>query len=274
MSPFPLATSPSCEAIDLLDQKRTAFYADVLTRLNNAGIEFLVGGGFAYACYSGVERRKKDLDIFTRGRDVPGVLGLLEAAGYRTEIPFPHWLGKIHWGEYFIDVIFGSGNGVARVDDLWFRHAVRREILRRPVLLSPPEEMIWQKAFVQERERFDGADVLHLLRALAPTLDWRRLLMRFGDHWPVLLSAIVLFDFVYPDQRDRVPPWLTEELLRRFSNGGREHMNHVCRGTLLSRSQYLVDLERFGYADARARPIGSMTQDEIGIWTAGADDRT
>ena len=56
--------------------------------------------------------------------------------------------------------------------------------------LSPPEEMIWSKAFVQERERYDGADVIHLLRELGPTLDWPRLLMRFGDRWRVLLSFI------------------------------------------------------------------------------------
>ena len=41
--------------------------------------------------------------------------------------------------------------------------------------LCPPEEMIWSKAFVQERERFDGADVLHVFRTLGRTLSWDRL---------------------------------------------------------------------------------------------------
>jgi hypothetical protein len=27
------------------------------------------------------------------------------------------------------------------------------------------EEMVWQKAFIMERERFDGADVVHLIQA-------------------------------------------------------------------------------------------------------------
>jgi hypothetical protein len=32
--------------------------------------------------------------------------------------------------------------------------------------------MIWSKGFVMERERFDGADVTHLLRAVGPKLNW------------------------------------------------------------------------------------------------------
>ena len=69
------------------------------------------------------------------------------------------------------------------------------------VRLSPAEEMIWSKAFIQERERFDGADVMHLLREIGPSLDWPRLLMRFGDYWRVLLSHLIMFGFVYPDKR-------------------------------------------------------------------------
>ena len=77
--------------------------------------------------------------------------------------------------------------------------------------------MIWSKAFIQERERFDGADVIHLLRETGPSLDWPRLLMRFGDHWRVLLSHLILFGFVYPDKRQNVPAWVMDELMRRLS---------------------------------------------------------
>jgi hypothetical protein len=33
------------------------------------------------------------------------------------------------------------------------------------------EEVIWSKAFVTERERYDGADIMHVLLACAETLD-------------------------------------------------------------------------------------------------------
>ena len=119
------------------------------------------------------------------------------------------------------------------------------------VRLSPVEEMIWSKAFIQERERFDGADVLHLLRETGPSLDWPRLLMRFGDYWRVLLSHLILFGFVYPDKRQNVPAWVMEELIRRLSVSRPNLQNDVCYGTLLSREQYLHDIERWKYRDSR-----------------------
>jgi hypothetical protein len=41
----------------------------------------------------------------------------------------------------------------------------------------------------------------------------------------------------------------------------------VCNGTLLSREQYLHDLERWGYEDPRLIPEGRMTPEEIEAWT-------
>jgi len=41
----------------------------------------------------------------------------------------------------------------------------------------------------------------------------------------------------------------------------------VCRGTFLSRAQYLVDIEEWGYADARRFPNGTMSAEEISTWT-------
>ena len=236
-----------------------------------AGIPFLVGGAFAHARYSGIHRDTKDLDMFIRPSDVPRTLHLFEQAGYQTEIPFPHWLAKVHSGEQFIDLIFSSGNGVARVDDLWFDNAPKHEVFGLEVLLCPPEEMIWSKAFVQERERFDGADVLHLIRALGPELDWGRLLVRFGENWPVLLSHIVLFRFVYPNRRQAVPDWVIDDLTQRFLELPAKPHVKVCRGTLLSREQYLFDLDRFDYEDARVEPHGHMTADEAEIWTAAIE---
>jgi hypothetical protein len=251
---------------------RRAFYVEALRHLERTTIPFLVGGTFAFARYVHIDRETKDLDIFIRPEDVPRTLALFRDLGYGVDLPFPHWLGKVHHGGHFLDLVFSSGNGVARVDDHWFDDPVEEEILGLRLPLCPPEEMIWSKAFVQERERFDGADVLHLLRELGLTLDWPRLLVRFGPHWPVLFSHIVLFGFVYPDQRHCIPEWIRNELTRRFAAESSESSNVVCNGTLLSREQYLYDLEHLGYSDARIEPIGRMTREETGIWTAAIGD--
>jgi hypothetical protein len=256
----------------VITEAASDFYVEALERFERAGIPFLVGGAFAYSWYSKIERETKDFDVFVRPADATRVLALFDRLGYQTELTFPHWLGKIRAGEHFIDVIYASGNGVARVDDLWFEHAVVAEVLGRPMRLCPPEEMIWSKAFVQERERYDGADVIHLLREMGPTLDWPRLLLRFGDGWRVLFSFIVLFGFVYPDRRHQIPPHVQTELASRFLAEGPDPDNRMCNGTLLSREQYLTDLERFGYRDARAQPDGGMTEGEIEIWTSAIGD--
>jgi hypothetical protein len=244
------------------------FYIDALRKLQDTNIPFLLGGAFAFSHYSHVPRDTKDIDVFVKPDDFPRVLDAFERLGYRTEVPFPHWLGKIHGDHYFMDVIFNSGNGVARVDDLWFEHAPKTNVLGLIVRISPVEEMIWSKAFIQERERFDGSDVLHLLRETGPSLDWPRLLMRFGDNWRVLLSHVILFGFVYPDKRQNIPGWVMEELVRRLSVSRPNLQNDICYGTLLSREQYLHDVESWKYRDGREQPFGSMTREEVEIWTA------
>ena len=195
-----------------LDPRTRAFYVRTLAVLNEAAFPYLVGGAYALAKHAEIERHTKDLDIFVHRRDRDRVLRALEAAGYRTEVSFPHWLAKAFGNDGFIDVIYSSGNGVVEVDEEWFAYASEGEILGVPVRLCPAEEMIWSKGYVQERERFDGADIAHLIRCRGQSMDWKRVLRRFGEHWRVLFSHLVLFGFIYPAERDAIPDWVLVEL--------------------------------------------------------------
>jgi hypothetical protein len=254
----------------VLDPETRRVYVAALQTLRRAGVEFLIGGAHALAPYTGIVRDTKDLDVFLRRQDCEPALAVLADAGFTTEFTFPHWLGKAYAGDRFIDLIFSAGNGVAAVDDLWFAHAAPGTVLGVPVLLCPPEEMIWSKAFIMERERFDGADIAHLILACGRELDWCRLLGRFGRRWRVLLSHLVLFGFVYPGERDVIPDAVMAHLLRRLDRERAEPApgGRVCDGTLLSRQQYLVDVVERDYADGRLTPRGEMTAAEIAQWTA------
>jgi hypothetical protein len=243
------------------------FYQDCFAILEEAGIRFLIGGAFAQSRHTQRNRDTKDLDIILRREDIVRMLAAFEHAGYQASVPYPHWLAKIHSNNHYLDVLFGSGNGVVHVDDSWFTHAVEAEVLDRNVRLCPPEELMWSKAFVQERERFDGADVLHLMHACAQTLDWDRLLARFDRHWPVLFGHIVLFMFAYPDRRSDVPRRVIDELTGRVQRLDQDGSEHVCYGTLLSREQYLHDVDALGYEDARLQPRGGMTKRDLELWT-------
>jgi hypothetical protein len=161
------------------------------------------------------------------------------------------------------------------VDDEWFANSRRARVplLDREAQICPAEEIIWQKAYIMERERFDGADVIHLIRAVGSELDWERLLRRFGDDWRVLFSHVVMFGFVYPGERDKIPKQVTEHFSRKLAAelSGAEGDEHLCKGTFLSRAQYLPDVEHWGYRDARLSERTRMTPDDVELWTAGIE---
>jgi hypothetical protein len=246
------------------------FYRRTLHVLSDARVPFLVGGSHAYLQYTGIVRNTKDFDLFIRRGSLDRALDALKDAGYRTEISFPHWLAKAHQGGDHVDLVFASGNGLCLVDDDWFKHATEADVLGMPVKIAPIEELLWQKSFVMERERFDGADVMHLLYHCAEKIDWDRLLARYDRYWPLLLTYLTMFTFVYPSERHRVPVGVFEELAKRLQSqlaAGQNGDARVCQGTLVSRGQYMVDIGQYGFADARLKPLGRMSPEDAIYWT-------
>ena len=250
------------------------FYRHTIETLRAADIPFMVGGAYAFSVYSGITRHTKDLDFFLRPADVERALAQFRGDRFEAELTFPHWLAKVKCGEDCLDLIFRAGNGLCEVDDTWFEHAREDEVVGCRALLCPLEEMLWMKAYIMERERFDGADVAHLIHCCAERLDWSRLVRRFDQHWRVLLSHLVLFGFIYPAERNRVPASLMSELLQwaQEETAAPTPSERVCRGTLLSRAQYLSDIEERGYRDGRLTPASHMTAEDIANWTAAIEN--
>lgn len=229
---------------------RHGFYRDVLRTLEEAGLPFLVGGAFAMRHYAGVRRDTKDLDLFIDPGEARRAVRVLSDSGFEARIVAPHWLGKVVRDDAYVDLIFSSRNGLCVVDAAWFARAEPVRLLGRTVRLVPPEEMIWSKAFVMARDRFDGGDIAQLLRERGRSLDWDLLLARFGPHWPVLFVHVVLFSYTFPSERGAVPNRVRAELERRWRKdrwGGRR----ICRGPLLSPPEYLQDIGPRGYLDVR-----------------------
>lgn len=255
-------------SVDDLNSVGSTFYRAAIQRLLDEKIPFLVGGAYALQVHTQIIRRTKDFDIFMLESDVAHALQVLSRAGYQTELTFPHWIAKAFCGEDFIDIIFSSGNGVCPVDPEWFAYAIPGRVLELDLLLCPAEESIWQKAFILERDRCDVADVAHLIRHCGQRLDWPRMLRRFGPHWRILLAHVVLFDFIYPGHRAVIPQQLRDDLLRLAAKVTDESMSEECRGTLLSATQFLRDVDLEGYEDARLQPSGAMSSEDVAVWTA------
>ncbi|VUD41824.1 hypothetical protein TDB9533_00568 [Thalassocella blandensis] len=252
-----------------ISEDTLGFYQEILQVLNAASVPYLVGGTFALHHYAGIERPTKDLDLFIHWNDYDDIQEALQNAGFNVELTYPHWLAKVYQEDDFVDLIFSSGNGVAVVDDLWFEHAKPAELFGIATRLCPIEETIWSKAFIMERERFDGADIAHLILAGGKMLNWDRLLTRFDEHWRPLLSHLILFGFIYPAHRDIVPTWVMGKLLSRLNNEVYTPAsdNNLCGGTLLSREQYVEDIHKHHYEDARVAPHGNLSQYEAERWT-------
>jgi hypothetical protein len=227
------------------------YYGAALDSLLQSGVPFLVGGAYAMRQYADIYRETKDLDVFCVPGDHPRLLQVLSESGYRPEITDATWLAKAFSDDLYVDIIFGSANGACPVDDSWFAHAPQAELLGRAVRLVPPEEVLWTKMLVEDRHRFDGADVNHLLRKSGKNLDWKRLLRRMEPFWEVLFSHLLQFRFVYPAERDAVPAWLLTELQERLSSQLTVPLpvEKVCRGPLLSKTQYEIDIQEWGYRE-------------------------
>lgn len=251
-------------------QQAEEFYCRVLEVLRQNEVGFVVGGSFAAAHYTGRTPHTKDLDIFLPPSHLDRALDALDCAGFNVEKPFPFWIAKASRGDDFADLIFRAASGIWEVEEAWLERAHSTRLWNVPALVCAVEELVWTKAAVMDRDRYDGNDVIHLLQAKAHELDWDRLRQLAGPNWRLLLSHLTLFGFVYPDLAPLVPkPLLAELSLHLLSdrpdpNG--EEEPPLCKGTLISNSQYQLDIEELGYQDARLEPWGTLKPEELEPW--------
>lgn len=243
----------------LANPQAAAFYERALNELGTLNAPFLVAGTYAVSAYTGIRRQTKDLDIFCKGGDVLHILSHFRELGFRVVVEDERWLGKVFDEDAFFDVIFASSNGTMPVNEQWFAHARMGEILGIPVRLIGPTELVWSKCFIQDRNRFDGADITHMILKMHEEIDWHRLLDSMESHWEVLLAHLVNFRWVYPTERHKVPDWLLDELLLRLAKQRTlpPPTNKVCRGRILSKCDYRIDVDEWGFADIHGESRGN-----------------
>lgn len=246
--------------IETAEQKKAAteFYREALKLLNENGSNYLLGGGAAFFHYTGCFRDTKDLDIFCKPSDYTHILKFFFERGYRTEITDARWIAKVFNGEYYIDIIFDTPSGICAVDDSWFIHADQCEVAGVATRVLAAEDLIWCKIYVQNRERYDGADVNHVMLRYGRQLDWQRLLNRIDRHWQLLLAQLLNFQFVYPSEfQEIIPQWLFDELMSRAADLYHlpNSLEKVCRGPLLDQTQYAIDIKEWSYKTSTMKSV-------------------
>jgi hypothetical protein len=229
-------------------------YRKTLRAMNSAGIPYIVGGGLAIYWYTGHWRATKDLDLFLLPRDVDRAMRALERAGFSTYRKHPEWLAEATLDQHKIDLIYAMGNWLEYMDEVYLERSVQGRFLGIPCRIISVEEMIHNKAFVAGRQRNDAPDIFKLLVAVGDQMDWQHLIKRFGEHWEVLLSHLIMFRYVFPSHRDVVPDEVMDELLARLQQTRYEPWTggKLCRGPILDVNgafdQYVGE---WGYRDAR-----------------------
>lgn len=225
------------------------FYIEAIQLMQQNNIRFLVGGAWSLKIHTGISRDTKDLDIFCTSDAYPAILKLFDKNGYKTELRDARWLAKAFKEDYFIDFIFNSLNNLCPVDETWFDHSISDELFGIPVHYVSAEELFWNKIYVMNRDRYDGADLNHIILKKGKEMNWRWILEKMNPHWQLLFSQLLNFQFVYPSERDKIPNWLFDELITRSKDQYETPLSTVkiCRGKLIEHSAYNIDTEEWGY---------------------------
>ena len=222
-------------------------FREVLQVLNRGGVPYVVSGAFALQKHTGIWRDTKDLDLFLAAQNVPHALECLINDGFECSVVDPVWLAKAHRGDFYVDLICGMSNAVIVVEESWIERALPARIVGVRTRVLAPEELIASKLFVTRRERFDGADIAHIIYGTRGRLDWERLLQLAGSHWEILLWALILFRYVYPARSSYVPSHVWQDLLQRFERELSNPNDHAqFRGSLVDEKMFAIDVHEWG----------------------------
>jgi hypothetical protein len=240
------------------NQEALDFYREALQLLQESGAQYMLGGAFAIFHHTGIFRNTKDLDVFCPASEYPKILKYFASKGFHTELTDIRWLAKIFKGDYYIDILFDTPNSVCHIDDEWLQRAQQDDFMGFTIKILSPEELVWCKIYVQNRERFDGADINHVLLKQGKNLDWKWLARKMDLHWHLLLSQLLSFQFVYPSEfHSIIPKWLFDELLAKAAEQYElpAPVEKVCRGPVIDQTQYEIDIREWGYKACTIKTI-------------------
>jgi len=195
-----------------IPEQQRALYEQVVAEAKARGIELAFGGAFAAAVYKGLWRDTKDMDLYVVPEDRDEMIEVLTVCGMRDYfdmVPYDRrWIYRGYFEGIIVDIIWGMANQRATVDRRWLDAGPRVEFGGETVNVLPPEEMIWSKLYVMQRERCDWPDILNLIHAVGPVMDWRHLLERVGEDAPLLRGVLSVFQWVCPERAAELPKWI------------------------------------------------------------------
>lgn len=230
-----------------IPEEQQSLFREILELLEKNNVSFAVAGAFALREHTGICRDTKDLDLFLTPENAGIALRHLRDKGFECEVCDPVWLFKAHRDGFFVDLITGMSNAAIVVEDSWVERARSAMVEGVKTRVLAAEELVASKLFIARRERFDGADIAHVIYGTGGKLDWQRIFQLAGEHWEMILWALLLYRYCYPAQTHYVPKEVWCDLLTRFH----EVVSHPeptaeFRGSLVDDKQFAIDMNEWG----------------------------
>ncbi len=233
-----------------IPREQQLLFREILTLFERKGVPYAVGGAFALQQHTGICRDTKDLDLFLTSESVFSAMKLLRAEGFECETCDPIWLHKAHRDNFFVDLITGMSNAAIVVETSWIDRAPGAVIHGVRTRVLSAEDLLASKLFVTRRERFDGADIAHIIYGTRGKIDWQRLLDLAGENWEVLFWNLVLFRYAYPAQTRFVPMEVWRDLIHRFDGAvSSPDPEAPFRGSLIDDKMFAIDVNEWGLAN-------------------------
>jgi hypothetical protein len=193
-----------------------ALYSAVLRHARAKGLRFAMSGGFTSSFYTAMWRNTKDMDLCVLPHEREKMIEATREAGLHDlydEKPYDRrWIYRATRDGVIVDTIWQLANFRGVVDEAWLERGPEITLYGETLRLVPPEEMIWSKIHIVQRERCDFPDIINLLYATGAALDWGRLVSRLTGDERLLASVLLLFSWLAPGRARTFPEWIWPKL--------------------------------------------------------------
>jgi hypothetical protein len=201
---------------DILADEEWKLYQSVMALASKRGLPFVIGGGLAFSAYSGRYRNTKDMDVMVTPDTRDAMIQTVSDCGfvdYHDELPYDRsWIYRGHRDGVIFDTIWCMPNHRAEVDPLWMERGWPITIRGMQLRLLAPEELLWGKLYVVQRDRCDWPDILNIVHGVGRKMDWQYLFDRIGEDLPVLSGVMGVFRWMCPAAAQSLPDWIWPKL--------------------------------------------------------------
>lgn len=218
-------SAPHKEWTTQIPDNEWAIYERAISALRTTDRPFMLAGAFSLASYTGRWRNTKDIDFYVLPRDREPMIEALTAAGfadYYDKLPYVrHWIYRAYKDDCIVDIIWAHANQRAPVDEDWFENACEINVHGETLSVVPPEELLWCKLYVFQKDRCDWPDIFNLIHSLKGDLEWSRLVERVGDDLPLLASLLTVYGWLCPGDQFALPDPLRSVFFGKAPDSGK-----------------------------------------------------